>query len=65
MNGDFMSESGLANRSSCGVLSAQGVADAIGYGGEVWLGGGSEYGGWEDGDRDRRDLVGRVSPLLF
>jgi len=51
--GDVMSDSGLASRDNRVVLHAAGLADAAGGGDDLWLSGGSEYDGWEDGDKDR------------
>jgi len=65
MMGVVMSESGLANRDDRRVLRAHSVAYSAGCGDEVWPGRGSEYGGWVEGDRDRRDLNHQVSSLLF
>jgi len=66
VKGLVMSESGLPDRDTRGILSLLGLADSAGCLDETWLRKSGGYGGWDESEyKPGGDLHTRVSSLLL
>jgi len=66
VKGIIMSESGLPNGDTRGILLLLGLTDSAGCLDEAWLRKSEGYGGWEESEYTQGgDLTLQVSSLLF
>ena len=66
VKGVIMSESGLPDRDTRGILLLLGLADSAGCLDEAWLRKSGGYGGWEESEyKPGGDLLQQVSSSLF